>query len=517
MRLFVQRHADSVMGALCGWDRLRFRGTLRMLAGRVGLGRFLSYSGVLLKEFGDYAEEVSRRVRGACLGPAESGGRPLEHLSSPKVRKEDVARAYLAQSPVEQGLICTLTAVEPCWTYAVKSNRAAGRLELAHAYRKCQHVYQYFVHPVFGFMHVRLQTWLPFNLHVCVNGREWLGRQMDAAGIGYLRKGNCFPWVADLDKAQALLDEQVRHAYATTLGEVAAAANPALTSIVGDYRIGYYWSLEESEWACDVLFKSQAALDGLYASLLRHGMGSFASPDVLRFLGHKVLPGGRIPPALGMEVLSDCKHRAEGIRIKHRAGGNSVKMYNKESTVLRVEATLNNMRQLKAPRAGDDGKVCWRKMRKGVADIARRAEVSDAITGRYLQQMAAVQSPLPLKDLADALSRPVTWNGRRARGLNLLGGDAALLEAAGRGEFLIHGFRNQDLRGLLFAEPATDPQENRRRAGQVTRKLHLLRAHGLIQKVPRTHRYMLTDKGRQAIGALHAAREADINKLMAAA
>jgi hypothetical protein len=517
MRLFLQQHASSVIGALSGWDRLRFRGTLRMLANRVGLTRFISYSHVLFKDFGDYAESLSRKVRAESLKLTESSERPLEHLKNPNVRKEDVARAYLVDSPVKEGLICTLTAVEPCWSYDVDFNQATGKLELAHAYRKCQHIYHYFIHPVFGFMHVRLQTWLPFNLHVCINGREWLGRQMDQAGIGYLRKENCFTWVSDFSKAQELLDQQVSHNYQQTLGNLTTLVNPALKSIIGNYNVDYYWSLEESEWASDILFKSQRELDAIYPSLVHHGMGSFASPDVMRFLGHKVTPQGCIPPQLKLEVLSDYKQRAEGVRIKHRVGSNSVKMYNKQATVLRTEATLNNMRELKSPRTDENGKVYWGKMRKGVADIARRAEVSEAITSRYLQQMAVVQTPVPLKSLSDDLSRGTTWNKRRVRGLNLLGSDATLLQGMGKGEFLIHGFRNSNLRDLLFTEPTTDPKEQKRRSGQITRKMQLLRGHGLIQKVPCTHRYLLTDKGRQLIGILHATREADINKLTKAA
>src|SRR5207249_2272172 len=113
--------------------------------------------------------------------------------------------------------------------------------ELVHDYRKCQHLYHYMIHPVLGFMHARLQTWLPFNIHVCVNGREWLSRQMDAAGIKYLRRDNCFTWVSDLAAAQALLDEQVHLDWAKALGELVPAVNPMLAQIVGGYCINYYW------------------------------------------------------------------------------------------------------------------------------------------------------------------------------------------------------------------------------------------------------------------------------------
>ena len=58
-------------------------------------------------------------------------------------------------------------------------------------YRKCLFIYQYWMHPVFGFMSI--QTWFPFPIHIYLNGREWLAQQMNRAGIGYRRSGNCFP------------------------------------------------------------------------------------------------------------------------------------------------------------------------------------------------------------------------------------------------------------------------------------------------------------------------------------
>ena len=48
-------------------------------------------------------------------------------------------------------------------------------------YRKCLHLYHYQVHPVFGFMHARIQTWFPFAIQICLNGREWLARAMNTA------------------------------------------------------------------------------------------------------------------------------------------------------------------------------------------------------------------------------------------------------------------------------------------------------------------------------------------------
>ena len=157
-------------------------------------------------------------------------------------------------------------------------------------------------------------------------------------------------------------------------------------------------------------------------------------------------------------------------------------------------------------------------MRKGVSDMPRRAELSQRSNERYMNALATVATPTPLRTLTEKLSRPVSWQGKRVRGLNLLGEeDARLLSAVARGEFLISGLRNRDLQSLLYEKPTEDPAEKRRRCGQVTRKLRMLRAHGLVHKVPHTHRYMVSEKGRQVVAAVHAAREADIAKLTQAA
>jgi len=183
MNAFLQRHLQSVTGMISGWDRLRFRGTLRMLANVTGMDHFLSYTGHLLKDFGQYALHLSRQVRNASLAVAESIGRPVEHLRNPCINKEVLAKAIAQRDGIKEGLIGVLTAVEPCWSYDIQSNRKEGLLELIRSYRKCQHLYHYQIHPLFGLMHVRLQTWFPFNIHVCINGREWLAGQMDEAGI----------------------------------------------------------------------------------------------------------------------------------------------------------------------------------------------------------------------------------------------------------------------------------------------------------------------------------------------
>jgi hypothetical protein len=104
------------------------------------------------------------------------------------------------------------------------------------------------------------------------------------------------------------------------------------------------------------------------------------------------------------------------------------------------------------------------------------------------------------------------------RALNpLAAGDAALLTAVSRHEFLLNGLRNRDLRRLLYPGPKPAAAEQRRQSAAVTRMLRLLRAHGLIQKVPKTHRYVVSEAGRRAMTALLAARNASTEELTRAA
>jgi len=155
----------------------------------------------------------------------------------------------------------------------------------------------------------------------------------------------------------------------------------------------------------------------------------------------------------------------------------------------------------------------WRPLRRTVSDLPRRAQVSRAANRRYLDALASTQVATPLGQLAAPLCRPLTHDGQRYRALQPLGRDAALLRALSRGQWTIAGFRNRDLRHRLYPTQPQDPRAIRRHSAAVGRRLRLLRAHGLIRKLPHTHRYVLTESGRTAITALVAAQEANTQKL----
>jgi hypothetical protein len=483
---------------------------------------YLQVKGLLFKQFKDFAVDLTERIKAAAIRIAQVAGRPYRYLSSCNTRKDTLARELVQQDHLEEGLIGVFGCVEPCRTYFLRGNPQTKKLEFKLQSGKCQHFYFYYLHREFGLIHLRLQSWFPFQVQVCLNGREWLARQMDRYDIEYAKKENCFTWIGHVAGAQRLLDKQLELNWPEQLERILRQNHPLAREICQPLGLRYYWTTEESEYATDIMFRSPQTLGKLYPGLVRHAITSFSSADVMRFLGHRVPLHGKVRTSFKGQVVSDLKERPEGIRVKHSLNGNSIKMYDKQGSILRIETTLNQTRDFRVyrerqvgahGRAKDEGKKCWRVLRKSVVDLKRRAEVSKASNDRYAQALAATEGKVPLFQWAQEICKPLQSGKKRYRALNPWSpADVALFQAVNRGEFVLNGFRNRDLRSLLFKGKASD-EELKRRSAAITRKLALLRAHGLIKKVSGTHRYVLTAKGSTTITALLAARQANINEL----
>ena len=517
MQRFVARYRSLVTAVLSGFDRLVFRGHLLPLVRDGGMYFFLEAAGVRLLDFKPFVLATTARIKAGALAEARTLSRPVRYLESPTINKEALARHLLATHPVEQGLICVLTALEPCRTFEYHRSQDRDERGLRLRPSKCLHLYQYFLHPRFGFLSARLQTWFPFNVQICMNGREWLARQLAREGRSdFKRVDNCFTWLGNPALAQRRMNEHLATDWPRALTAIARALNPLHTTIFTPAPMDYYWSAYQTEWATDVLFKDPRTLADLYPRLVRHAMHHFQSPDVMRFLGRKA--HGNFTG----ELVTSFKDRPEGVRVKHWVRGNSVKMYDKAGSVLRVETTIartTDFKVLRPPHDDPDGTLAWRPLRQGVADLHRRAQVSQRSNDAYLDALAAVDDTTPCSRLFDTVSRPVVDRGHRVRALRLGDpDDLALLEAIARGEFAISGFRNRDLRRLLHPAATTaSPRDVRRLAAKTSRRLRLLRAHGIIRKVPKTHRYRLTTRGQLLTAALFAARAANIQQLLAKA
>jgi hypothetical protein len=398
-------------------------------------------------------------------------------------------------------------------SFTVGPNRQKKELELRYQPRKCLHHYFYLIDRDWGWLNVRLQTWFPFTVQIVINGRERLARQLQKQKVAFERRGNCFLDIADIPLAQQLLKQQCRTNWPRVLDRLLARVHQSHRTLFGKETLRYYWSADETEWATDVMFRSPQALAGLYPRFLLQAITHFRSGEVLRFLGKR----GSVQQYRTAEIVSHVGTRCEGVRVKHSLNANSIKMYDKQQSVLRVETTINKTRDMKVYRASEDdprGPKRWLPLRKGVADLHRRANISQSANERYLESLASANVDTTLAEAALHVCRRTSWKGRTVRALNPLAeDDAALLQMVNRGEFLLQGFRNRDLRGLLFGEPPSDEKQKRSQTGKVTRLIRLLRAHGLVHKVSKTHRYLVSPTGRQIINALLTARSANIQDL----
>jgi hypothetical protein len=515
MNAFLARYASLVTSTLSGFDRIVLRGHLLPLHHtRGGMAIFLGRAKVGLLGFKDFALRTSERVKEAALAEANKRKRPVVYVESASTSKEDLARKLLEENPLDgSGLICALKALEPCMSFEYHRSPDPSARGLKLRPRKCLHVYKYYLHPTFGFMNVRLQTWFPFNVQICLNGREWLARQLERRRSPFKRVDNCFTWLGNPQLAQRLMDDQLKTRWPEALDALARAINPLHDEVFAPWPMDYYWSAYQVEWATDVAFRDPETLASIYPAWARHAMDHFQSPDVMRFLDRKAHGNftGRLVTAF--------KNRPEGLRVKHWVRANSIKMYCKAGSIVRVETTTAQTEEFKVLRPVDDSpaaKLAWLPLRKGVADLHRRAEISQHANGRYLDALSAVDDTTPCSILFDAVARPVMDGGRRFRALRIGDpDDLALLAAAARGEFALTGMRNRDIRRCLHPGANTlDETAARRLSARTGRQIRLLRAHGILRKVPKTHRYMLTERGRLLTAALRVTRDASIHHLL---
>jgi hypothetical protein len=482
---FLRKHFDQISGVLSCFDRMIFLGHLP-LSYPAGLEGFLYQQKVLLKSFGTYATSIADRVRDHIKAVVQQAGAPYRHLPR-KEPMEEQARRLAKEKGIHEGIVCAYSQLETCRTFRFEYRGQRPRLRKD--YRRCSVLYVFLMHAVLGLIHVKIQTWFPLTMQVYVNGHDFVAQKLDERGIGYAMHDNAFLRIDNPDAAQGLADRLAKLNWPQLLSALAQQFNPLVGREIR--KQDYYWVMNQVEYATDVMFKDAAALAGIYPRLVEHARACLGAEDVLKFLGRK------LHPSLKGEVQTHVSRRIEGVRVVHRMKANKLKMYDKAGIVLRIETTINDPTEFRVRRTkeGQPG-LHWQPLRKGVAWLWKYAEVGRSSNGRYLEAMAVVDDDRVSRRLVDEVTKPAKLHGRPKRALQpMSAADQELFLAALRGEHRVRGFRNGDLAKRLYAHATRDKAERRRRCAQVTRSIQLLRAHGLVAKIPRTRRYRVTTKG----------------------
>ena len=514
MKQFLDKYQKNIFGSINGWDRLAIRGTIRWLSTIQGVGSYLGFNNILYKDFGNWAESITKKIRSSCEDIADVLKIRKEYLNSSAINKEALAKEIALSEGIRKGPICMFSVVEPSFSPTVVGNRATKKLEIQMRHRRCIWLYFYFNDPDWGLGHFRLQTWLPFTIKGCLNGREWLARQMDKEKIGYKQSDNCFRWIDDIDRAQQLFDQQHNLNWNDTFSRLAFSYLGIMKEVFEPMPLDYYWSVDESEWASDIMFRHTNELDRLFPLLTRYGIDITDSANVLRFLGI-IDKDAWLPRKLAGDTRGDRRRRYEGVRVKHWHDKNSIKVYNKAGNVLRVETTINNTRSFKVFRpdlATLEDPDKWTNMRKGVSDMHRRSQISQKANERYYDALSSCQSQITLKECIESVCRKAQLKNQSVRALNpWKAEDYSLIEFLAQGQWNINGFRNKD----LAASEITDKNlTKKQRSSKATRTIRILRAHGLVKKIPKTHRYVLTEKAKTLTALVRAASPVQAQQLM---
>ena len=491
----IDQYADKIKGEFFFFDRMIINGYFRPLISEQTRIGYLYSMGIPLRDFTEYFKNVTDLLIKQIEGSADELGRPVVYLPSSKGRKENIAKDFLLSNPVDEGLICVLKTLESCRTAKIVGGKE-GKHFLKSSSTKCLHYYLYYLDKEFGFMFVKIQTWFPFNIQFYINGRELMKHVLDDTGVSYVCYDNSFTDISDVAKAQELADKFDSAKLCRRLDGFAKSLNPFLGTVQKNFGQGYFWCVDQCEFATDIMFKERSFLEDVYPSLVGHAFYDLSCTDVFTFMGRKP------DPRFQGEAVSDYKKRPIGCRVKFKLKSNSVKMYDKCS-VLRIETTINNPREFKVfgticHRDGTESKQ-WKPMGKSISNLYRYAEISKACNQRFLDAMTDI---VPMKSVQEEIGKICsgkTVKGKRISGFNVWSPDVVhIMETISDGKYLINGFRNKDIRETIFPKV----RDAKKRSSKTSRLLKKLRQHGLVKKVPRSRRYHVTSKGRRIMGAL---------------
>ena len=485
VELLTERYKEQIAGVLSCYDRIIIQGTLPNWCYASGMTSYLYLHEIRIFDYPKWAQPLREAIRENAERLARENGMEIEFVRSRKNHgKENRVKEILNKRGGQPGLVCILSAMERCGSYKPWYDKKKKKAYLKPDDGKCLHYYFYFIDDDLGLCSVRVPTWCPFRLQIYCNGHSYLARQMDKRQIEYRALDNAFGWIADLEAAQQLANEFRADRLHRKLDEFANRFCP----VSKQFHQIYHWSLDQVEFATDIVFAKQSDLQAIYERLTRAAIHTVKPDNIATFLGRKL--NGNYQDEMGNRYNT----RIEGTRIKHTMGPVTIKMYDKFRRILRIETTVVNVSFFKHYRqvAHRDGtrSMKWAEMRRTIYSLAPLRALLLAANRRYLEFISTIEDDHVGAAKLNKISTPVEENERSYRGFNFFDpDDEELLTALGSGEFNISGFQNRDLR-RRFKDQNT---------GQISRQMKRLRTHGLIKKIGKTYKYYLTALGKQVV------------------
>lgn len=485
MSSLLERYTKQIAGTLSCFDRIIITGTIPGICYPEGMAGYLSSKGIRLFDYPKFAEPLRNEIRQNAEALANGANIEIEFIrSTGAFRKEDRIKEILQKRGLQSGIVHIFSAMEPCPSFTAWHDKPSGRTMLKFKDGKCLHYYFYFIDESFGLCYMRVPTWAPFRLQFYCNGHNWLASQLAVKQINYSQLDNTFTSIADWEEAQKLADTFPIELLHRTLDQWGAKFCP----VICHFQNQYHWSIMQCELSHDIVFFQQKDLKPLYENLSRTAIHAVKCDNVATFLGRKL--DGRYKDELG----NDFHTRVEGTRIKHHMGPVSIKLYDKQGLVLRIETTVNDVTFFRHYRTVEhrDGtkETKMSAMQKTIYSIPALKECMASANRRYLDFISELVDPSAgLRDV-ERLSEPLKKDGRSFPGFNLFSqNDLRFILALVRGEGVISGITNKNLRRIIKDKTSA----------QISRILKRMRVHGLIKKAGKTFRYYLTPLGRRTL------------------
>lgn len=501
--LLTERFERNISGSISCFDRVIVYGTYQPIQYPKAMSYHLYSEGVKLVEYEkQFANRLRLQMTEHIKQIANREGLEIHHVGQ-HIRKESFVSDLLKKRGEHDGIVCLLSAMEGCSCFKVKKNHQTGFLELQWSQGKCLHYYVYVMDPDYGLCYLRIPTWAPFRLQFYFNQHNWLERRMVAEGIDFEKADNCFIRISDFEKAQSLVNGFDVKALHRRLDELAYR----FVSVHKRWKTGLYWSIAQAEWATDILFKSTQIFPTLYHELVRTATVELQCSDVYGFLGKRLTePSAR-------EVSNHLKTLREGTRIKHSMGPTSIKMYDKQDRVLRIETSTNDISEFKHRREVKhrDGtrEMKHTSMRKTLYSLGALAEQMQACNTRYLSFISQWRDQSRERIDLRNVTRSVKDNQQRSyRGVNFFyEDDLQFMLAIAQAEGCISGFSNRTLGRYLLGWSS-------QKIGRMLRRFKVLQ---LIKRAGKTYKYYLAKLGEKVIAATLQIKERIVLPAMATA
>jgi hypothetical protein len=398
-------------------------------------------------------------------------------------RKDDVAACYRARFQAAEGVVFIGVAQERQFSFKTKhvTPPHAVRFSFSRQTVAVNQHYFYLQDLEWGPAFIKVGTYLPYPVRVCLNGNEWLKQQLRKEAIPFDSLDNGFLWCADPDRLQQLADSlspaDVQSLFDHWLHILPWPLTPSDRAAGYRHRLSI-WQLEMS---LTQVFTEPIYGRQFFEAVIRNNL-DLGRPDRVSLLFPTRLNRRTPPPGLGYKTRVITYGVAPSLHVEFKHS--HVKQYFKEQRALRTETTINDPLDFQRT--------------KGLETLPHLRAVGRQINARLLETERVADGAVPAPSFFERLQLPtLSPTGQRVSALRF--GDPraqALFGALCHFSHLPGGFRNADLRPAVAALLGRNLGSYT--AGAMTYDLRRLRLHGVIRRTPRTLRYTLTVQGTRA-------------------